>query len=290
MHFAAFCWKQIGVFGDIKQFIIADFGTPSLIRDPYTKAKYNEVSFVGCYVTDTALPAAEVLRTKFWNLRRKAVDAAGSYPRRPEGWPPQPTALPNANTAGTRACQACAVLFSSMAGRTSDAAGTEAICRPRQTELAQSITRRRATAVKASAKKILATLTSATDTDVIVVNGTSYIRGTGWANSAALIVLLNARGDCIATAADEVVTIIAKDGYALTVAAASGDEARVVITTLQTIVTVEVSEHAVNVAGGFNFVAPKVTMAGSGYAQVTAILEMDSRPDSMGNVGAKYPA
>lgn len=62
--FAAFAaGEEIGVFGDIKQFIIADFGTPSLIRDPYTKAKYNEVSFVGCYVTDTALPVAEAVAT-----------------------------------------------------------------------------------------------------------------------------------------------------------------------------------------------------------------------------------
>jgi len=55
--------EEIGVFGDISQYIIADFGAPTLIRDPYTKAKYNEVSFVGCYITDTALPVAEAVRT-----------------------------------------------------------------------------------------------------------------------------------------------------------------------------------------------------------------------------------
>lgn len=210
--------------------------------------------------------------------------------------PLEPTALNNENTTGTylpikHVRRALFILN----GGASVAAKTYKLeifqAKTEEGGSAEAITGISATATSnIKAKKILATLTTATDTDVIVVNGTSYIRGTGWVNSAALIVLLNARGDCIATAADEVVTIIAKDGYALTVAAASGDEARVVITTLQTIVTVEVSEHAVNVAGGFNFVAPKVTMAGSGYAQVTAILEMDSRPDSMGNVGAKYPA
>lgn len=62
--FASFAaGEEIGVFGDISQYIIADFGAPSLVRDPYTLAKYNQVSFIGCYVTDTALPVKEAIVT-----------------------------------------------------------------------------------------------------------------------------------------------------------------------------------------------------------------------------------
>jgi HK97 family phage major capsid protein len=62
--FAAFAaGEEIGVFGDISQYMIVDFGAPTMIRDPYTRAKYNEVSFIGCYITDTALPVAEAVRT-----------------------------------------------------------------------------------------------------------------------------------------------------------------------------------------------------------------------------------
>jgi len=55
--------EEIGVFGDISQYIIADFGSPMMIRDPYTRAKYGEVSFVGWSLTDTALPVAEAVVT-----------------------------------------------------------------------------------------------------------------------------------------------------------------------------------------------------------------------------------
>ena len=55
--------EEIGVFGDISQYIIADFGAPMMIRDPYTRAKYGEVSFVGWSLTDTALPVAEAVVT-----------------------------------------------------------------------------------------------------------------------------------------------------------------------------------------------------------------------------------
>jgi HK97 family phage major capsid protein len=62
--FAAFAaGEEIGVFGDISQFIIADFGAPTMIRDQYTRAKYNETSFIGCSVTDTALPVAQAVIT-----------------------------------------------------------------------------------------------------------------------------------------------------------------------------------------------------------------------------------
>ena len=62
--FAAFAaGEEIGVFGDISQYMIVDFGAPTMIRDPYTRAKFNEVSFIGCYITDTALPVAEAVRT-----------------------------------------------------------------------------------------------------------------------------------------------------------------------------------------------------------------------------------
>jgi len=62
--FAAFAaGEEIGVFGDISQFIIADFGGPTMIRDQYTRAKYNETSFIGCSVSDTALPVAQAVVT-----------------------------------------------------------------------------------------------------------------------------------------------------------------------------------------------------------------------------------
>lgn len=55
--------EEIGVFGDISQYIVVDFGTPMMIRDPYTKAKYHQVSFIGASLTDTALPVAEAVIT-----------------------------------------------------------------------------------------------------------------------------------------------------------------------------------------------------------------------------------
>jgi HK97 family phage major capsid protein len=52
---------SVGVFGDISQYQIVEFGSPKMIRDPYTVATYNQVRFVGARLVDAALPVAEAV-------------------------------------------------------------------------------------------------------------------------------------------------------------------------------------------------------------------------------------
>jgi len=52
---------SVGVFGDISEYQIVEFGTPKMIRDPYTVATYNQVRFVGARLVDAALPVAEAV-------------------------------------------------------------------------------------------------------------------------------------------------------------------------------------------------------------------------------------
>ncbi len=53
--------ETVGVFGDISQYIVVDFGSPQMIRDPYTVATYGQVRFVGWQLIDAALPVAEAV-------------------------------------------------------------------------------------------------------------------------------------------------------------------------------------------------------------------------------------
>jgi HK97 family phage major capsid protein len=52
---------KVGVFGDISEYKIVEFGSPIMIRDPYTVATYGQVRFVGHRLVDTALPVAEAV-------------------------------------------------------------------------------------------------------------------------------------------------------------------------------------------------------------------------------------
>ncbi len=54
---------DVGVFGDISQYQVVDFGTPEMIRDPYTKAGQGQVRFIGWELVDAALPLAEAVVT-----------------------------------------------------------------------------------------------------------------------------------------------------------------------------------------------------------------------------------
>jgi len=54
---------KIGVFGDIKQYIIAEFGVPSMLRDPYSRAARAQVRFIGWEMVDATLPIAEAIVT-----------------------------------------------------------------------------------------------------------------------------------------------------------------------------------------------------------------------------------
>ena len=54
---------KVGVFGDISQYQVVDFGTPEMIRDPYTKAGQGQVRFIGWELVDAALPLAEAIVT-----------------------------------------------------------------------------------------------------------------------------------------------------------------------------------------------------------------------------------
>ena len=52
---------SVGVFGDISQYQIVEFGSPTMIRDPYTVATYGQVRFVGHRLVDAALPVEEAV-------------------------------------------------------------------------------------------------------------------------------------------------------------------------------------------------------------------------------------
>lgn len=54
---------KVGVFGDIKQYIIAEFGVPSMLRDPYSRAARAQVRFIGWEMVDATLPLAEAIVT-----------------------------------------------------------------------------------------------------------------------------------------------------------------------------------------------------------------------------------
>ncbi len=53
--------EKIGVFGDISQYIIVDFASPVMLRDPFSRASYGEIRFVGWQLIDTALPVREAI-------------------------------------------------------------------------------------------------------------------------------------------------------------------------------------------------------------------------------------
>jgi len=60
--FAAFAANvKAGVFGDISQYQIVEWGGPQMLRDPYTDAAYGKVRFIGWRLIDTALPLAEAV-------------------------------------------------------------------------------------------------------------------------------------------------------------------------------------------------------------------------------------
>lgn len=62
--FAAFAaGVKAGVFGDISQYQIVEWGAPQMLRDPYTDAAYGRVRFIGWQLIDTALPLAEAVVT-----------------------------------------------------------------------------------------------------------------------------------------------------------------------------------------------------------------------------------
>lgn len=52
---------EIGVFGDISQYQVVDFGAPQMIKDIYSVATYGQVRFVGWQLVDAALPVAEAI-------------------------------------------------------------------------------------------------------------------------------------------------------------------------------------------------------------------------------------
>ena len=141
-------------------------------------------------------------------------------------------------------------------------------------------------------KAVTITLTSAANTDTVTVNGVTYTKaaatsGASFANSAALVTMLNAVDGLVATASSEVITLKAKDGYSLTVE--GGNVAgTVAVATTESIVTVEIDEG--QITQGFTHIAPKVTSTGVGYATVVFIQEMKDLPASQANLAANYPA
>ena len=159
---------------------------------------------------------------------------------------------------------------------------------------AEAITGATATGVaNTKVKKATITLTSAADTDTVTFNGTVYTRAASgantFANAAALVAIINALGGYVASAASEVITVYAHDGYSMTIVGGSV-AGTVAIATLQQVIIVEITDGQINTAGGFLYIAPKVTVTGNGYQDVVFLMEMKDLPDSQGNFSANYPA
>lgn len=158
---------------------------------------------------------------------------------------------------------------------------------------AEAITGANATATaNTKVKGCTITLTSAANTDTVTINGVTYTKaaatsGASFANSAALVTMLNAVAGLVATASSEVITLKAKDGYSLTVEGGSV-AGTVTVATTESIVTVEIDED--QITQGFTHVAPKVTSTGAGYATVVFVQEMKDLPVSKANLAANYPA
>lgn len=60
----AFATKaKVGLFGDISQYQVVEFGSPEMLRDPYTNAGKGQVRFIGHELVDAVLPLKEAVVT-----------------------------------------------------------------------------------------------------------------------------------------------------------------------------------------------------------------------------------
>lgn len=134
---------------------------------------------------------------------------------------------------------------------------------------------------------------SIANTDVVTVNGTAFTKaaatsGTEFADADALATAIGANCTGLsATNATGTVTVVAADGYAITVSKTE-NAGTITLATTKSVTAVELFNDALS--STTTHIAPKVTVTGNGVYGVMAFCEMKSLPDDQGNFSAVYPS
>lgn len=126
-------------------------------------------------------------------------------------------------------------------------------------------------------------LGSVANTDVVTVNGIAFTKaaatsGKNFANAAGLAAAIEANCEGLSAAAVTTnVTVTAKDGYSVTLGKTE-NAGTITLATTKHIVMAEIDEEDLDVANGFEFVAPKITCTGNGVYAVAVIRDSKSVP------------
>lgn len=124
-------------------------------------------------------------------------------------------------------------------------------------------------------------LTSAANTDVVTINGVAFTKAASndtaageFADDDGLVLCIAASSianQVTATASSDVVTLVAKDGYAITLAKTLTGGGTITFATTQHVVIAELDAEDLDLANDFKFVAPKITCTGNGVYSVVVI-------------------
>lgn len=123
-------------------------------------------------------------------------------------------------------------------------------------------------------------LASVAATDIVTINGVAFTCAASTDAAAAKFADDDGLEDCIqassingqvtATASADVVTVVAKDGYTVTVSKTE-KVGTITLATTQHMVIAEVGEDDLDRANGFYYVAPKITVTGNGVYAVVVL-------------------
>lgn len=129
-------------------------------------------------------------------------------------------------------------------------------------------------------------LGSVAATDTVTINGVTFTcvgsdpGALEFVDDDGLVTAIAAStiaGQVTATAAADVVTLVAKDGYALTLAKVE-NAGTITLATTQHVVIAEIDEEDLDFANGFDCVAPQITVTGNGIYGVAVMRDMKSMP------------
>jgi hypothetical protein len=129
-------------------------------------------------------------------------------------------------------------------------------------------------------------LGSVAATDVVTINGVAFTcvaSGAGaleFADDDELVTAIEASSiadQVSASASSDVVTLVARDGYAITLAKTE-NVGTITLATTQHIVMAEIDEKDLDIDNGFDCVAPRITVTGNGVYGVAVMRDMKKMP------------
>jgi len=165
---------------------------------------------------------------------------------------------------------------------------------------AKAISSAAATATSGT-KDIAATIAlgSAAATDTVTINGVTFtMAGENdtdageFADDDGLVLCIAAStiaNQVKETAANDTVTLVANDGYTITLAKGE-NSGTITLATTQSAVIVEVDEDDLDYSNGFDCIAPKVTCTGNGIDAVAIVRMAKDRPVSQAVSASKVMA